>query len=87
MFEYLASGIPIIASDLSRLKEVIKEGYSGLLFRANHAEDLAEKISYLAMNKDLARNLGANAQKLFHEVYCWERQRLKILDLYAEVLG
>jgi glycosyltransferase involved in cell wall biosynthesis len=84
--EYMAAAKAIIASDLAGDREVIKNGRSGLLFRPNDHVDLATKIFLLTKTPNLIQRLGLNARKEFVERFCWEKQQIKILRLYDDIL-
>jgi len=88
LFEYMAAGKAIIASDLPGLREVLRDGYHGVFFKAEDPVDLAEKIGDL-MNKmsqsDLER-LGRNAKKDFEDIYSWENEEAKLLEMYRGLL-
>ncbi len=55
--EAMACGIPVIASDIEGLNEVIRNGESGLLFKKGDSGDLAEKIRVLLDDKALIERL------------------------------
>jgi glycosyltransferase involved in cell wall biosynthesis len=55
--------IPVIASNISSLPEVIKDGKTGLLFKTGDHEDLADKIIYLLKNSILRKQMGHTAKK------------------------
>ena len=78
MFEYMAAGVPIVASDLPSIREVLSEK-TAFLFEADDARDLAEKIEMVLENKEGA---GERARKALKEVkkYNWEERAGKILD-------
>jgi glycosyltransferase involved in cell wall biosynthesis len=87
VLEYMASGKSIVASDLIGHREVLTDGYNGLLFKSNDPMDLARKINVLAtMSDENARRLGVNARRDFCEKYSWENQQQKILKLYREIV-
>jgi glycosyltransferase involved in cell wall biosynthesis len=61
VIEAMCQGCPIIASNVGGIPEIIKNGYSGLLFEPGDAKDLATKILTLVNNRDLAIKLANNA--------------------------
>ena len=61
--EPLARGIPVIASDLGALPELVLEGETGLLFPAGNAEALAERIDRLRGDARLGKELGEGARR------------------------
>jgi len=48
MLEAFAAGVPVIASDLGGLSEIVQEGKNGTVFRANDAADLQLRIEHVA---------------------------------------
>ncbi len=80
IFEYMAAGKPIIASDLPVLHEVIVPDKTALLCEAGAAAEWAEAILRLKGNPSMAAALGNNAKKVLLENYTWARRAGKILD-------
>jgi glycosyltransferase involved in cell wall biosynthesis len=64
LFEYLAMGRPIIASDLPAIREVLTDGQSALLVPAGDASALAAAIQRVADDPALASRLAAGALAL-----------------------
>ena len=54
-------GLPVVASAVGGLPEVVLDGKTGLLFRAGDAADLAQKLERLLTEPGLAKDLGAAA--------------------------
>ncbi len=61
LFEYMSLGLPVIASNLPTISEVIKHGFNGLLFKTGSAKDLADKINLLCNDYELRKKIGVNA--------------------------
>jgi glycosyltransferase involved in cell wall biosynthesis len=83
--EAMSHGIPVIASRIGGLPELVRDGITGLLVEPGDAADLSEKIRQLWEDPDLSRRLGAGA-RAFIESECGEStfvERLKAV--YAEV--
>ena len=57
-----AAGVPVVASDLGGMSEVVADEHNGLLFRSGDAPDLTEKLRRLASDPDLVERLSANAE-------------------------
>ena len=60
--EGMASGIPILASNVPSNNELIVDGYNGLLFQLDDIEHLTIKILKIYQDKSLAKNIIENAQ-------------------------
>lgn len=78
LFEYLASGTPIIASDSPALREILSEK-NAVLVRPDYPEALQKAILELLRNPAMYANLGVNANQN-SEHYSWEKRANIILD-------
>jgi glycosyltransferase involved in cell wall biosynthesis len=56
--EAMSHGLPVIASRIGGLPDIIEDGVTGLLFEPGNADDLAQKMEYLWNRPDLCRRLG-----------------------------
>lgn len=61
--EAMANGLPVIASDLPALQDVLGENEAGLLVRSEDVTGFAEAIRQLTETPDLVRSLGANGRR------------------------
>ena len=80
--ESLACGVPVIASDIGALREMVEHEYTGLLFRAGDSNDLAEKINRLFSDKDLVKELKRNARNRYKERYTLAANYKMLMDVY-----
>lgn len=78
LFEYMASGRPIISSDLPALREVLNDK-NALFFKPENAADLARSIKMLKSSKMLGLHLSQQALSDVKE-YTWDKRSQKILD-------
>jgi glycosyltransferase involved in cell wall biosynthesis len=58
----MALGLPVIASRIGGLPDVVEDGVTGLLFEPGNAHDLAEKIAHLWDDRALATQLGRSGR-------------------------
>jgi glycosyltransferase involved in cell wall biosynthesis len=72
LFDYMSSGLPVIASALGQITEAIQDQVSGIL-TDNDIEDIAQKIVRLKRNRQEAKQLGMRARIKVVEYYNWER--------------
>ncbi len=63
LFEYMASGTPIVASDLPSLREVLRDNENAILVEADNVNALANGIKLLLNDRLLADRLAATAHK------------------------
>lgn len=59
--EAMATGLPVVASNVGGNPELIEHGKDGLLFTSNSVEALTEALKYLIENPEQAKKLGQNA--------------------------
>ncbi|MBI4737954.1 MAG: glycosyltransferase family 4 protein, partial [candidate division NC10 bacterium] len=85
LFEYMAMGKGIVASDLDQIGEVLSHGKTAWLVRPGDPEDLAEGILALARDPDLRRALGEAARDEVVAKHTWtahvERLLAKMIEL------
>ena len=70
VLEYLSLGKPVVASNITGIKRLIKDGETGLLFHAGDAENLAQKISLLYGDEQLRGSLSRNAARHAEQFDC-----------------
>jgi glycosyltransferase involved in cell wall biosynthesis len=63
ILEAMALGLPIIASRIGGLPEIVQDGVTGLLFEPGNAEDLSRKARVLWDNPELCRKLGLTGRE------------------------
>jgi glycosyltransferase involved in cell wall biosynthesis len=82
--EAFASGVPVLASRLGALEELVSEGITGLTFRAGSPEDLAAKASWAWENPDAMLAMGRNAKRTFQLSYRPDENYRMLMDIYNE---
>jgi len=81
LFEYMASGKAIVASNLDQIGEILSNDYSALLTTPGNVGDIEKAILKLANDYNLRSYLGKNAKNEVIEKYTWDTHVLKILNL------
>lgn len=79
MFEYMASGKPIIASRIKVLEEVLCDRENSLLVMPDNINEWAEAVLLLKKDKGLAEKLGKKA-KGDVIIYTWDNRAEKIFE-------
>ena len=72
LFDYMAAGKPIIASDMGQISTVIREGVNGLLVD-NNVQNIIDRILELKGDHEKRRLLGSNARNDVINFYNWDR--------------
>jgi glycosyltransferase involved in cell wall biosynthesis len=79
LFDYMAAGVPIVASDLPALREVLRDGENGLLAEAGNADAFAAAIRRFLTDPALADRIGRQARADV-ERYSWDARAAALLD-------
>ncbi|MFA5736557.1 MAG: glycosyltransferase [Candidatus Paceibacterota bacterium] len=82
MFEYMASGVPIVASSLPSLKEILTE-QSCLFFEAGNEKDLIEKIKLIFFEPLVSQKRVSQAKGDVLQ-YSWDKRAQKIYNYFYE---
>jgi glycosyltransferase involved in cell wall biosynthesis len=87
MFEYMYSGIPVIASDFPLWKEIVEENKCGICVNPTDPISISNGVRDLIENNDLAEQMGINGRKVVIEKYNWEIEELKLFEIYQSLLN
>ncbi|WP_445397448.1 glycosyltransferase family 4 protein [Zobellella sp. An-6] len=85
MFEYMAAGLPVIASDFPLWKKIIEGNQCGFCVDPMDPKMIAEMIDYLATHPEEAEQMGRNGQKAVQEMYNWSIEERKLFDFYRSL--
>ncbi len=85
LLEAMASGVPVVASNIRGYRQVIKHKYNGYLVKPKDPKELADGIINVLKNKGLRENLVKNGLE-FVKRYSWENVTDEIIDFYYETL-
>jgi len=80
VFEYMAQGKAIIASDLPSIKEILIDGKDCLLCNPDDLISWENALVKLRDNSELRCSLGMQVYQKFIQEYTWEKRVKKILD-------
>ena len=74
--------IPVIATDVGGVHEIVSNNKTGLLVTPNNSKELLEKINYLLNDIDLCNRLANNAHEFVMKNFSWEVLLPKYLKIY-----
>lgn len=87
LFEYMASGMAIIASGVGQLAKVIQDGHNGLLVPPGDAAAMTAALQRLIGDAALRTQLGQQARQDAVREYSWEQYVSRLERLYAAVIA
>jgi glycosyltransferase involved in cell wall biosynthesis len=86
MFEYMGSGVPIVASDLPVLGEVLTHRRNALIAPAGDVDAWRAAIRELLDEPDLARRLATAARADLERDHTWDRRVATIFQAIAQAM-
>ncbi|WP_256712434.1 glycosyltransferase family 4 protein [Methanoculleus chikugoensis] len=86
VLEAMACGKSIITTDCASMPEVIRDGHNGFLCEMNNVDDYAEKVHYLAQDKNLQAAIGARNRKEIQRTYNLQNMAKQYIDEYSKYL-
>jgi len=81
MFEYMSVGVPIISSNLTVLREVLKNEENCILVKPNDIEEWSNAIERLSSSSGLSERLGNNAFNDYYSKYTWKKRAQAMIKL------
>ena len=85
--EAMAAGLPVVVSDVGGAGEAVIDGETGFLIPRGNEEMLFEKLSLLAVDRELRRRMGRAARELFLERFRVGRMTEAVLRFYETSLA
>ena len=87
LFEYLAGGIPVIASHFPLWRELVEGEEVGICVDPANPSEIAKAVEYLAGNLDVAEAMGHRGQTLVRERCNWNTEERTLIALYERILA
>lgn len=85
MFEYMAAGIPVIASDIPLWRSIVEGSRCGVCVDPMDPGAIAEAIDYFVQRPELARQMGCNGRRAILDTYNWPVESAKLINFYEHV--
>jgi glycogen(starch) synthase len=84
--EGMATGVPVVASKVGGLSEVIEHDRTGLFVYPRNPASIAWGIDRVLSDPDHAKWLTENAKDKLHKAYSWEAVAMKTVEVYRKVV-
>ena len=86
VIEAMAAGLPVVASRVGGVGDIVSEGETGYSFESGDTSALTEGIRKIASNKENMRTMGAQA-RAYAETQSWDAIMDEVIELYASLIA
>ena len=87
LVEAYGAGLPVIASRLGAMAELIEPGITGLLFEPGDARELGELLRWAAEHPERMAEMGANARARFDALYTPDINYARLVEIYRAAIA
>lgn len=84
--EAFACGVPVIASRLGAMAEIVEDGHTGLHFEPGNPEDLAAKVEWAWTHPNEMRAMGREARQEYEQKYSAEQNYQQLIEIYQRAM-
>jgi glycosyltransferase involved in cell wall biosynthesis len=85
LFEYLMAGLPVLASPLDAVREILEAHQVGYVVEDMTPEGIAQAVNALLAEPEKLAHMRQNALELVRDILCWEKEREELLKLYEHI--
>lgn len=85
--EAMHAGLPVVATDVGGIPEIIEDGVTGFLVKPKDAEELAQVIARLANDDDLRHNIGHAAKHKANQSFTPRQYVEQLMEIYSELIS
>lgn len=85
LFEYMAAGIPVIASDFPLWREIVERAQCGLLVDPHSPAEIARAAEWILTHPIEAESMGRRGQQAAKTQYTWQSEGKRLLELYQDI--
>jgi glycosyltransferase involved in cell wall biosynthesis len=80
--EAMASGRPVVASNIGGSIDIVKNNETGILVDFGDVKGIADAIAEILKDEERAKTMGERGRKRIEEEYSWEKEADRIVKLY-----
>ncbi|MFO8054722.1 MAG: glycosyltransferase family 4 protein [Bacteroidales bacterium] len=85
VLDALTAKLPVVASNISGNKDIVKDGESGIIVEPGNPHEMAEAVIYLLRNKEIAKKYGKIAYEISRQ-YHWNSVAEKYIEVYYKAM-
>ena len=85
LFQYMAAGLPVVASDFPQVREIVEAAGCGLLVDTRDPAEIAGAVNRILADRAEARAMGERGRQAVEERFNWSTAARALIDVYARV--
>jgi len=85
LFEYMALGKPVVASDVGEIRDILEDGTAGFLLTKNSTEELVDVLLKIIEEPGEAEEKAKKAREIASKKYDWQILSLKLKKIFEEL--
>lgn len=86
VIEAMACGLPVVATKVGGLNQLVEDNITGFGIENNNINDLKEKVLGLLNNKELCKEISERNIEFVIDRYSWEKSARQFLKIYEDIL-
>jgi len=87
IMEAMASALPVVSTDIGGISEMVRDGETGLLVAQNDPAAIADALSQLIDEIELAQSFGGKGRKRAEEIFSIEKNVRALREIFANIQG
>ena len=87
LFEYMAIGLPVIASNFQNFKEIVEKNNCGICIDPNDVVQIGDAMRQLVTNEEERIKMGINGNIAIKQIYNWDNESLKMINSIKSILS
>lgn len=87
VMEYMAAGLPVIATDVGGNSELVRQGENGLLVPPNNPKALADAVIKLVKEPDISRSMGKSGKQFIRQEFSVDKLLQEMQKRYHSLLA
>ncbi len=85
MFEYMAAGLPVVATDFPLWRAILEGNRCGIVADSGDPSAMAKAVEYLVTHPSEAEAMGRRGREAVEKKYRWESEEKKLVDFFSEL--
>ena len=85
IFESMASGVPVVASDLPVTREIMRHEHEGILVPPDRPAEISRAVRFLIDFKEERNNMGIRAREKIRTGFLWEKKKNELKQVYLSL--